>query len=382
MTKKNQDEKSTRKVAPSLEKVKNIIAIASGKGGVGKSTVSTNLAIALQQAGFTVGLMDADVYGPSQPTMMGAGNEQPKIADGKLIPVTRHEIRFISMGLLMQEDTPVIWRGPMASKVIQQFVGSVAWGELDYLLIDLPPGTGDIQITLAQQASLTGAIIVTTPQKIALDVAKKGLQMFENVNVPIVGIVENMSGFTCKHCGETTAIFSEGGAESMAKKFGVAFLGSIPLDPQIMVSGDSGAPLLIDAKDSAPAETYRKLAATVVKQIEDSGNKGGSEPLNMEIDGKGNLAVKWQDNTESSYTPYHLRVNCPCADCIDENSGTRTLDPKKVPLDLTIRSFEAIGRYAIAIKFSDGHDSGIFRYDFLRKMAEKDTGIKSGSFSV
>ena len=197
--------------SPGLSGVKNIIAVASGKGGVGKSTVSANLAVALAQAGHKVGLMDADIYGPSQPGMFGSDNVQPEVINNLLKPKRNHGVDFISMGLLVGDDTPVIWRAPMAMKMIQQFINSVMWGELDYLLIDLPPGTGDVQLTLAQQASLTGAVIVTTPQQVALGIAKKGLKMFEQVKVPIVGIIENMSGFTCSHCGELTEVFKGGG---------------------------------------------------------------------------------------------------------------------------------------------------------------------------
>ncbi len=209
-------EPGTISLQPGVDGVKNIIAIASGKGGVGKSTVSTNLAYALKEAGFKVGLMDADIYGPSQPGMLGAELEPPRVVGGQLKPTSRYGMSFISMGLFLGGGGPVIWRAPMAMKMVQQFIGNVLWGDLDFLLIDLPPGTGDVQLTLAQQAHLTGAVIVTTPQEVALGVARKGLKMFEQVNVPIIGIIENMSGFICAHCGKETAIFGSGGGQRMA----------------------------------------------------------------------------------------------------------------------------------------------------------------------
>src|SRR2546428_4792026 len=257
---------AVRKAAPTpleggMRLVKNSVAIASGKGGVGKSTVATNLAIALARMGAKVGLMDADVYGPSIPLMMGGGARPDTSGEGGNLmkPVERHGIKFISMGLFTGKDTPVIWRGPMATKLIQQFLGQVDWGELDYLLIDLPPGTGDVQLTLTQSAPLVGAVIVTTPQDVAVGVTMRGLRMFEQVHVPILGIIENMSTFVCSHCGKPTDVFQKGGGRRAAEEFGFPFLGEIPLDAAITSAGDAGRPVVADGALAAGAPSAKAL---------------------------------------------------------------------------------------------------------------------------
>lgn len=358
-------------IQPGLAGVKNIIAVASGKGGVGKSTVSVNLAVALQKSGARVGLMDADIYGPSQPGMLGSDNSQPEIVDGFLKPKKMHEIDFISMGLLVGDNTPVIWRAPMAMKMIQQFIGSVIWGELDYLLIDLPPGTGDVQLTLAQQASLTGAVIVTTPQQVALGVANKGLKMFEQVKVPIIGIIENMSGFTCKHCGKTTAVFKEGGGKHMAENTGVPYLGALPLDPEIMQSGEDGIPILKNGSDSPSAKAINIITDNFKVNADKASNKIRSvEPKMMKLDENGKLLVTWPDDHNSIFSPYNLRLNCSCAACIDEDTGQKVLDKKTIPLDIKISGINPVGRYGLSIGFDDGHDTGIYIFESLRKLCE------------
>jgi ATP-binding protein involved in chromosome partitioning len=365
---------------PGLAGVKNIIAIASGKGGVGKSTLSVNLAVALAQTGAKVGLMDADIYGPSQPGMLGARDARPDVTGDMLQPVKKFGINFVSMGLLIDNDGPVIWRAPMAMKIIHQFISNVDWGKLDYLLIDLPPGTGDVQLTLAQQASLTGAVIVTTPQQVALGVASKGLKMFEQVNVPIIGVIENMSGFVCKHCGKTTDIFKTGGGEALAKHSGVPYLGAIPLDPEIMMSGDSGKPVLENGTTSPAALAFLNVAKNlqgITAKV--SATISADEPDQIELRKNGDLVVTWADARVSNYNAYSLRINCPCASCIDEDSGRRTLDPKRVPLDIRIESFEMIGRYAVALHFSDGHRTGLYAFKLLQQLPEADS---SGSFEV
>lgn len=215
-----------------LPGVKHIIAVSSGKGGVGKSTVTVNLAVALKQQGYAVGLMDADVYGPNIPLMIGVSKEPGKDGD-KILPAEGQGVKVISMGFFVPEDTPVVWRGPMVHSAIQQFFRDVVWGELDYLLIDLPPGTGDVPLTLSQLVPLTGAITVTTPQEVALQDVRKGMTMFKKVNVPLLGVIENMSYFVCGHCHERTEIFSTGGGERAAQKFEIPFLGRIPIDPAI-----------------------------------------------------------------------------------------------------------------------------------------------------
>jgi ATP-binding protein involved in chromosome partitioning len=363
--------KKMQTASAGIADVKNIIAIASGKGGVGKSTVATNLAFALKEMGARVGLMDADIYGPSQPGMLGAALEPPQVIGGQLQPSNRHGLSFISMGLFLGEGGPVIWRAPIAMKMIQQFISNVLWGDLDYLFIDLPPGTGDVQLTLAQQAQISGAIIVTTPQEVALDVARKGLKMFEQVNVPILGIIENMSGFICPHCGQETAIFGAGGGKIMADETGAPFLGSIPLDAAIMSSGEEGIPVLAKNRQSASAKVYSALAKTIEMRIQTMKSSGNLlEPEQVELADNGQLHVSWPDGHQSIYTPYHLRVNCRCANCIDEDTGLQTLDPVQVPLDIKITDIKPVGRYAMAISFSDGHNTGIYTFKRLRDLCE------------
>ncbi|MFQ5751589.1 MAG: Mrp/NBP35 family ATP-binding protein, partial [bacterium] len=244
-------------------------AVASGKGGVGKTTVAVNLAIALAQSGVKVGLLDADVYGPNIPIMMGV-NKQLGIRNNKIAPLERYGVHMVSVGFISQGDTAIIWRGPLVGRMIQQFLQDVDWGALDYLVIDLPPGTGDAQLTLTQVVPLTGAIVVTTPQDVALADAKKGINMFRKVEVPVLGVVENMSYFVCPHCHERSEIFDHGGGKTASQKFNVAFLGEIPLDTQIRVGGDKGEPIVILEPNSAVSEAFKNLAQTVVQQVSQS----------------------------------------------------------------------------------------------------------------
>jgi ATP-binding protein involved in chromosome partitioning len=247
----------------SLPGVKHIIAIASGKGGVGKSTTAVNLALALHANGLKVGLMDADVYGPSQPRMMGISGK-PTSKDGKIMePMQNYGIKVMSMGFLIEEETPMIWRGPMVMSAVTQMLRDVNWGDLDVLVCDLPPGTGDTQLTMAQNVPLSGAVIVSTPQDIALLDAKKGLNMFRKVDVPVLGIIENMSYFACPHCGEVTEIFAHGGARKEAERFGVDFLGEIPLALAIRETSDGGTPIVVSQPESEHARAYRGIAEAV-----------------------------------------------------------------------------------------------------------------------
>jgi ATP-binding protein involved in chromosome partitioning len=261
-----------------LPGVKHIIAVSSGKGGVGKSTVAVNMAVALKQEGYAVGIMDADIYGPNIPMMIGVTKEPIKEGD-KITPAEGQGVKVISMGFFVPEDTPVVWRGPMVHSAIQQFFRDVVWGELDYLLIDLPPGTGDVPLTLSQLVPLTGAITVTTPQEVALSDVRKGMTMFKKVNVPLLGVVENMSYFVCGHCGERTEIFSFGGGEQAAKKFDVPFLGRIPLDPAIREGGDQGSPIVVKNPDSPQTQAFLQIVRALVSQLKQSeGEESGSVP--------------------------------------------------------------------------------------------------------
>ncbi len=256
--------------------VKYVIAVSSGKGGVGKSTVSVNLAVALALTGANVGLLDADIYGPNIPMMMGV-TKPPEQKDGKIAPAESHGVKLISMGFFVPEDTAVVWRGPMVHTAIQQLFRDVLWGELDYLLIDLPPGTGDAQLTLTQLVPLTGAVTVTTPQEVALHDVRKGMMMFQKVNVPLLGIVENMSYFLCGHCGERTEIFSYGGGERAAATLGVPFLGRVPIDPAIRDGGDSGTPIVVANPASPQSAAFREIAQKIIAEV--TGGTKGVPPI-------------------------------------------------------------------------------------------------------
>ncbi len=248
--------------------VKNLVAVASGKGGVGKTTVAVNLAIALRNLGNAVGLLDADVYGPNVPVMLGT-NEQPRAVDERtIIPVEAYGLKMISMGLLNPGDKPLVWRGPMLHSVIQQFLRSTQWGTLDYLIVDLPPGTGDVQLTLIQSVSVTGAVVVTTPSIVALADVRKAIEMFRQVNVEVLGVVENMSYFNCPHCKGRIDVFGHGEGQHMAKSFGVPFLGEIEIDPQIRIGGDTGKPVASLGEDAPGSKSIYAVARNVLARVE------------------------------------------------------------------------------------------------------------------
>jgi ATP-binding protein involved in chromosome partitioning len=244
-----------------------IIAVSSGKGGVGKSTVAVNLAVALAQSGARVGLMDADIYGPNIPRMMGV-NEPPSVINDKIIPLEAHGVKIISIGFLIDRDQPAIWRGPIVMKIITQFLRDVAWGQLDYFIVDMPPGTGDAQLSLVQATQLGGAIIVTTPQEVSVGDALRGVKMFQRVSVPVLGIVENMSWFECPHCGKPTPIFGSGGGERLAREVDLPLLGQIPLYPRVLEGGDQGAPIVVADPQSPAARALAAIATQVTQQME------------------------------------------------------------------------------------------------------------------
>jgi ATP-binding protein involved in chromosome partitioning len=256
---------------PTIEGVKNLVAVASGKGGVGKTTVAVNLAIALKTLGAKVGLMDADVYGPNVPVMMGT-DEQPRAVNEKtIIPVEAYGVKMISMGLLNPGDKPLVWRGPMLHSVIQQFLRSVQWGELDYLLIDLPPGTGDVQLSLIQNVSVTGAVVVTTPSLVAVADVRKAIEMFRQVNVEVLGVVENMSTFSCPHCGKAVDIFGHGEGTKTAVAYGVPVLGEIEIDPRIRMGGDTGTPVAAQGESAPAAQSLYRMAKAVTARLAEVG---------------------------------------------------------------------------------------------------------------
>lgn len=246
--------------------VRNAVAISAGKGGVGKSTLSVNVALALQQSGARVGLLDADVYGPNVPIMLGLRDQPRANREGKMLPLEAHGLKVVSFGTILKPGEPVIWRGPMLAKALREFLYEVAWGELDYLVIDLPPGTGDVQLSLAQSMPMTGAVICTTPQDVSLADVSRGIQMFRKLNVPVLGVVENMSGFVCPHCEERTEIFGSGGGKELAERYGLPFLGAIPLDPRIRV-GQNGAPFMVGGADSTVGRVFSDVASHIAAEV-------------------------------------------------------------------------------------------------------------------
>ncbi|WP_298976868.1 P-loop NTPase [uncultured Roseobacter sp.] len=369
-----------------------MIAISSGKGGVGKSTVTANIAVALADAGFSVGVVDADIYGPSIPGMLGIASGKPAMSpDQKVIPAKAHGVKVISMAMLSDDDAPAILRGPMVTKYLQMFVRQVEWGTLDVLLLDLPPGTGDIQLTLAQAFPLSGAVVVSTPQDVSLKIARRGLRMMEQVSVPILGVIENMSGFTCPSCGTVTNIFHQGGGEAIARDLDVPFLGKVPLDPNVVDCSDEGQPLVRAASGSPAAESYRRIASALVQTEDDTAGiatpfawslvEGSGQPapglvatdgpaerlVALDHDAAG-LILGWADGTEQRLADRDLRLACQCAQCRDEMTSVRLLDPESVPLDLQLTRIWSVGNYALGMAFSDGHATGIYTFKALRTM--------------
>jgi ATP-binding protein involved in chromosome partitioning len=371
-----------------LAKVGNVIAIGSGKGGVGKSTVTANLAMALVKRGARVGILDADIYGPSQPRLLGAPAVPPPTEEGNISPVVCHGIPMMSIGFIVPEGSPVIWRAPMALKAIYQFLGNVEWGELDYLLIDMPPGTGDVQLTLAQQAPLTGSVVVSTPQDVALGVARKGLRMFEQVKVPILGIVENMSGFACEKCGHEHRLFKKEGARALATETHTPFLGEIPLETAVMEGGDAGQPILLRDASSPAAKAFMAVAEKFeVAVARHNAAPGGEEPSQIKVGPEGELQITWPDGHAGVHPAWSLRTQCPCALCVDEDTGKRVLDPQRIPLDVKITGVQPVGHYGAGLAFSDGHNTGIYTYTDLRSTCEcppcrARRGVPAETFSV
>lgn len=353
-----------------LPGVRHIIAVASGKGGVGKSTVSANLALALARSGFKVGLLDADVYGPSIPMILGV-KDKP-VADGARIrPVERHGIRVISTGFFFPPEEAVVWRGPMLHKMVQDLLTVTDWGDLDYLLIDLPPGTGDVQISLCQTIALDGAVIVSTPQDVAWNVAQKAIAMFRKLGTPLLGVIENMGAHVCAHCGTREEIFGSGGARSAAERLNIPFLGDIPLETAVRRASDAGEPALLSAADSASSRAFLKVSAALAQELRHRKEKGSgsASPVRIGPMNQKTVEILWSDGRQTAQEARTLRLNCPCAGCVDELTGKRTLDPARVPQDVKAVEIYPVGSYAFQIRWSDGHDTGLYSYEFLRKLA-------------
>ncbi|MFA5899177.1 MAG: P-loop NTPase [Hyphomicrobium sp.] len=354
--------------------VKFVIAVASGKGGVGKSTVAVNLALGLQATGKKVGILDADIYGPSQPRLLGLKG-QPQVISGKTLrPMEAYGLKTMSMGFLVDEETPVIWRGPMVVGALNQMLRDVAWGEsgeLDVLVIDMPPGTGDVQLTMAQQVPLSGAVIVSTPQDLALIDARKGLAMFRKVGVPVLGIVENMSTFICPKCGERSDIFGHGGAEHEAARLGVPFLGAVPLDLDVRLRSDTGQPITATLPDSLHAQLFRDIAVRTWDELETAKRNAVRPPTLEIIDGGAGLKVEFACKSKYEFSAEMLRVMSPSAEVQGHSADQRkTVGGKR---NVKIKELRPVGTYAVRIAFNDGHDTGLFTWTYLQQLGrEKD----------
>jgi ATP-binding protein involved in chromosome partitioning len=362
----------TARTVAAVPGVKTLIAVASGKGGVGKSTVAVNLALGLQANGLKVGILDADIYGPSQPRLLGLKG-QPQVLQGKTLkPMQGHGLKAMSMGFLVDEETPVIWRGPMVVGALNQMLRDVAWGEdgdLDVLVIDMPPGTGDVQLTMAQQVPLSGVVIVSTPQDLALIDARKGLAMFRKVGVPVLGIVENMSTFICPKCGERSDVFGHGGAKAEAERLGVPFLGEVPLDMDIRARSDSGEPITAVAPQSEHAQMFRAIAKRVQEELA-SAQEIATKPPRLALTPDGDvLTVGFACGPTYELSAELLRVMSPSAEVQGHSPEQRvTVAGKR---NVKIKDLRAIGTYAIRIAFDDGHDTGLFTWTYLQQLGRE-----------
>ncbi len=369
--------------------IKHIVVVGSGKGGVGKSTSAVNLAMALSKKGKRVGLLDGDIYGPSIPTMLAQGHdgeignpEAVKMRDNLLVPFKMFGMKVMSVAMLIEKNQPTVWRAPIATKMINQFLAGVDWGDLDYLIVDLPPGTGDIQLTISQQTNIAGAVIVTTPQKVALNIAEKGLLMFQHVGVPVLGVIETMSGFGCDSCGATTAIFGEGGAAELSKRAGVKLLAQVPLDAALVRAGDVGEPIVSTEPNSVSAKAYSAAADALDEVLGVQGGVDTGEVAPLAVEGmpsdpenknQHSLAVYWTDGKKYVYGCRELRYACPCAACVDEFTGKRTLKWEDVATDVYIDKALPVGRYGVNLVWSDGHSTGIYTYNYLREQEARIT---------
>jgi ATP-binding protein involved in chromosome partitioning len=346
--------------------VKHLVAVASGKGGVGKSTIAVNLALGFQAIGLKAGILDADIYGPSQPRLLGISGK-PEATEGKrMVPMQGYGLKAMSMGFMVDEGTPIVWRGPMVVQALSQMLREVEWGELDVLVIDMPPGTGDVQLTIAQQVPLSGAVIVSTPQDLALIDARKGLAMFRKVNIPVLGIVENMSTFICPKCGERSDIFGHGGAKAEAEKLGVPFLGEVPLHMDVRTTSDSGKPITVTAPASPQAQIFRELAVRAWAELEAVQGRGMKAPALEVVHGGEALRVSFATKDVHELPAELLRVMSPSAEVQGHSKEQRvTVAGKR---NVKIRELRPVGNYAVRVVFDDGHDTGLFMWSYLHML--------------
>jgi ATP-binding protein involved in chromosome partitioning len=354
---------------PRIEGVKRIVAVASGKGGVGKSTVAVNLAVALRALGRKVGLADVDIYGPSAPILFGIHElPHPEEASRLIQPLESCGVKVMSMGFFLDDQAPVVWRGPMAMSATKQFLRGVAWGELDYLIVDLPPGTGDIPLTLAQEVPLDGGLIVTTPQDVALADVTRGVAMFRRVSTPILGVVVNMAGFVCPKCGTRDDLFGTHTAEQIAREIGAPVLAELPIVQGLRESGDAGTPIVVADPANPVSRSFIGLAVALEDGLAKMRDElYGPEPRDVILDeAKGVARIRWSDGVETAYRYRGLRGWCPCAQCQGHSSQTRFIETEGAKL----AGHEGVGRYALRLLWADGHSTGMYSYEWLREIAE------------
>ncbi len=344
-----------------LVSVDSIIAVASGKGGVGKSTVAAALAKELSQRGFKVGLLDTDIFGPSLPTLFNLHRQELEgTADNMIKPIEIDGLKVMSFGFWLGES-PAIMRGPMVSNYIQQFLHQVAWGELDYLFLDLPPGTGDVQLTITQSVQLDGAVIVTTPQALSLADVGKGILMFDKVNVPVLGVIENMAYFVCDQCNKHHLVFGEGGAQSLSRRFGIEVLAQLPLAPL-----DYGITFDHHVENPAMGIAVDQVIMSLGKY-----SRGVEQPEVTHDATK--ISIAWKNGETMTVSNRELRASCQCATCVNEFTGEQMLDINTIPADIHAEDVQPVGNYAVSIQWSDGHATGFFPYNRLRELAAAHT---------
>jgi Mrp family chromosome partitioning ATPase/DUF971 family protein len=350
--------------APGLAQVDHIVGVSSCKGGVGKSTVAVNLAYALAKGGASVGLLDADVYGPSLPTLVNLEDATLHGVGELLSPFEKNGVKLMSFGYATKETDAAILRGPMASSIINQLAGNTDWGDLDYLIVDMPPGTGDIQLTLTQNLNFSGAVIVTTPQKLSFVDVVRGIHMFDTVKVPILAIVENMSHFVCDGCGEKHFQFGQGAKQRLAEQYGIKSTFDIPLLKEMSQLSDLGRPAVLDDPESELSRYYVEIGEAVVKEVARIEDDAIAKPA-VRFEKDRGIVVTTPAGEEQVVPSADLRRRCKCAGCKDEFSGEQILKPESVSEDIEPTSIEPVGNYAVAINWSDGHTTSIYPYDSL-----------------
>ncbi len=356
--------------APGLDKVSTLLAVSSCKGGVGKSTVAVNLAATLMRTGAKVGLFDADVYGPSLPTIVRPANTDLFSRNELILPLDYEGMKVMSFGYVPAAaggSGAAIMRGPMVTQVINQLLTGTEWGELDYLIIDMPPGTGDVQLTLTQIIPITAAIIVTTPQELSFVDVVKGIQMFDKLKVPTVSVIENMAYFQCDACDKKHYLFGPGVRQRLVDQFGIKNSFEIPLVPDISRLSDAGTPLALEEPDHPVAALFRDIAESTITEIRRLSEGGAGAPQMRFVIGRG-LVATWPDGREQDIAPADLRRRCRCAHCVEEMTGKQLLDPASVPDDIYPTEIHPMGNYAVAINWSDGHNSSIYPYDLIASL--------------